>query len=167
MSLDRWVTHSPGETSAVGFSIARQLTRGDVVALIGDLGAGKTQCVRGIAEAFQCQPHVSSPTFVIMNRYDGVDAEGQELLLYHVDLYRLEEKDAILDLGLEEVMDSGGITVIEWAERMEWLLPARTWKVRCTLGPFENDRVLELTIPDHDVRSGDRSVFKSHRGAGQ
>ncbi len=165
MSRERWVTHSPEETAAVGSSIARRLERGDIVALIGELGAGKTQCVKGIASAFQCHPHVSSPTFVIMNRYDGVDAQGQELLLYHVDLYRLDDREAILDLGLEEIMGADGVTVIEWAERMEELLPARHWEIRCGFGDTENDRIIDVAVPDEAARAKSRSApHPSHPG---
>jgi len=144
MNSERWVTHSPEETVALGSAFARRLRRGDVVALIGDLGTGKTQLVKGIAEAFHAHPHVSSPTFVIMNRYDGVDGEGRELFLFHVDLYRIEGTDAILDLGLEEIMGGDGITLIEWADRMGHLLGPGCIEIRCALGSRENERVLDL-----------------------
>ena len=146
MTSGRWSTHSPQETLALGFELGKTLRRGDVVALMGDLGSGKTQYVKGIAQAFDAHPHVSSPTFVIMNRYDGHDAEGREIFLYHVDLYRIEGMEAILDLGLEEVMQSDGITLIEWANHMESLLPSRRTEVRCTFGSGESDRVIEVTV---------------------
>ena len=143
MNRERWVTHAPAETVALGAVLARRLHRGDVVAIIGELGSGKTQFVKGVAEAFHAHPHVSSPTFVIMNRYDGRDAEGRELFLYHVDLYRLEGPEAILDLGLEEVFAGDGITLIEWADRMGHLIPQRRFTVECSFGSEEEDRVID------------------------
>jgi tRNA threonylcarbamoyladenosine biosynthesis protein TsaE len=143
MNRERWVTHGPQETVALGASLARRLRRGDVVALIGELGSGKTQFVKGVAEAFGAHPHVSSPTFVIMNRYDGVDAEGRELFLFHVDLYRLGSPEAILDLGLEEIFAGDGITLIEWADRMGSLVPPQRITVECSFGVGEEDRVID------------------------
>lgn len=164
MTPERWVTHSPEETVALGSAVARQLRRGDVVALIGELGSGKTQLVKGVAEAYGAHPHVSSPTFVIMNRYDGRDGEGREIFLFHVDLYRVEGTEALLDLGLEEVFESGGITLIEWADRMGALLPARRIEIVCSHGSTEQERILEVrahgdgvAAPRAPAREEDRS----------
>ena len=153
MSRDRWTTHSPEETVALGSAIARRLHRNDVVALIGDLGSGKTQFVKGVAAAFHARPHVSSPTFVIMNRYDGHDDQGKEIFLYHVDLYRLQGAEAILDLGLEEVLDGDGITLIEWADRMGSLIPPRRIDIVCSFGHRDHDRVIELTSHEPSTRA--------------
>lgn len=163
MNRERWVTHSPEETVALGSTIARRLRRMDIVALIGDLGAGKTQFVKGVAEAFHARPHVSSPTFVIMNRYDGRDAENQEIFLFHVDLYRIEGTDALLDLGLEEVFEAGGITLIEWADRMGALLPPRRIDIICSHGSTEQERILELSVHEGDGVSRPASKGKEDR----
>jgi tRNA threonylcarbamoyladenosine biosynthesis protein TsaE len=145
MNRERWVTQTPEETLALGKRIAKHLRRGDVVALYGDLGSGKTQFVKGVAAGFRAHPHVSSPTFVIMNRYDGKNDLDEEIFLYHVDLYRVEGAEAILDLGLEEVMGADGVTLIEWAERMGPLLPERRFDVACFHGSREQERIFELT----------------------
>lgn len=163
MNRQRWVTHSPEETVALGRSIAQRLRRGDIVALIGELGSGKTQFVKGIAEAFRAHPHVSSPTFVIMNRYDGQDADGREIFLFHVDLYRIEGTDAVLDLGLEEVFDADGITLIEWADRMGTLLPPRRIEIICLHGTAEQERTLELSVYDGEGVSRPASAGKADR----
>lgn len=104
-------TESEQGTEAAGERLAESLAAGDVVLLYGDLGAGKTAFVRGLARGIGADPaDVSSPTFTIVQEYAG------RLPLYHVDLYRLEEKE-VDDLGLEELVLGDGIVAIEWAER--------------------------------------------------
>jgi tRNA threonylcarbamoyladenosine biosynthesis protein TsaE len=104
-------TESEQGTEAAGERLAGSLAAGDVVLLYGDLGAGKTAFVRGLARGLGADPgDVSSPTFTIVQEYAG------RLPLYHVDLYRLEEKE-VDDLGLEELVLGDGIVAIEWAER--------------------------------------------------
>ena len=105
-------TASEVETERAGEALARELTDGAIVFLYGDLGAGKTAFVRGMARGLGADPEdVSSPTFTIIQEYAGTNAP-----LYHVDLYRLEPPE-IVDLGLEDLLESGGIVAIEWAER--------------------------------------------------
>ena len=105
-------TSSEAETSAVGESLGRTLHAGDVVLLYGDLGAGKTAFVRGLARGMGANPEdVSSPTFTLVQEY-----AGPALTLFHVDLYRLEPAE-IDDLGLEDLVAGDGIVAIEWAER--------------------------------------------------
>lgn len=105
------VTNSEEETSAAGERLAAHLQPGDVVLLYGDLGAGKTAFVRGLARGLGASADdVSSPTFTIVQEYSG------RVPLYHVDLYRLEPKE-VDDLGLEELVAGDGVVAIEWAER--------------------------------------------------
>ena len=105
-------TASEPETSAVGESLGRTLRPGDVVLLYGDLGAGKTAFVRGLARGIGANPDdVSSPTFTLVQEY-----AGPALTLFHVDLYRLEPAE-IDDLGLEDLVSGEGVVAIEWAER--------------------------------------------------
>jgi tRNA threonylcarbamoyladenosine biosynthesis protein TsaE len=107
-------TDSETATSAVGESLARSLRPGDVVLLFGDLGAGKTAFVRGMARGAGANPDdVSSPTFTLVQEYAGTS-----LTLYHVDLYRLEPAE-IDDLGLEDLVAGDGVVAIEWAERWD------------------------------------------------
>ena len=106
-------TQSAIETSAVGRLLARSLSAGSIVLLSGDLGAGKTTFVRGLAEGLDVDPEdVSSPTFTLIQEY-----RGGRLPLHHVDLYRLRDVE-VEDLGLDELMDDGGVTVIEWPDRL-------------------------------------------------
>ena len=105
-------TRSPQETEALGERLGAGLQPGATILLYGDLGAGKTTLVRGIARGLGIDPaEVSSPTFVLVQEYKG------RLSLHHVDLYRLDSTAAD-DLGLEELTESGGVVVIEWAERL-------------------------------------------------
>ena len=106
-------THSQEETAAVGRDLASRLAAGSVLLLIGDLGAGKTALVRGLAEGLGVQPEdVSSPTFTLMQEY-----RGGRVPLIHVDLYRLNDPREIDDLGLEE-LGVNSVLAIEWAERL-------------------------------------------------
>ncbi len=106
------VTTSEDETMAAGAALAQRLSAGDVLLLHGELGAGKTAFVRGVAQGLGARvDDVSSPTFTLIQEYDS-----GRLTLYHVDLYRLEPAE-VDDLGLEELVESGGIVAIEWPDR--------------------------------------------------
>ena len=106
-------THSEAETAAAAAELARALTAGGIVLLSGDLGAGKTAFVRGLAQGLGASPDdVSSPTFTIVQEY-----RGGRLPLFHVDLYRLNDPREIEDLGLDEIA-AGGVLAIEWAEKL-------------------------------------------------
>ncbi|GJQ20381.1 MAG: hypothetical protein HBSIN02_07360 [Bacteroidia bacterium] len=125
-----------------------ELRRGDVVALYGDLGTGKTQFVKGLCEAFGVSENVSSPTFVLLHRYRGRDRSGRELFIHHLDLYRVGSPEEVLDLGYEELFFGDGLVVVEWAERLGPLLPPRRIDVHLTAGVGENDReiIIERVI---------------------
>ena len=107
------ISHSPAETESLGEAWGREAQSGLVIALSGDLGAGKTQLVKGIARGLGITKRVHSPTFTLVNVYTG-----GRLTLYHLDLYRLETPQQILSAGLEEYLKPDGLAVIEWAERM-------------------------------------------------
>ncbi len=139
-------THSENETRAFAASFARDLHRGDVVALTGELGSGKTQFVKGVCESFGVRELVTSPTFVILNRYAGRDARGEELLLYHLDLYRVRSLQEVYDIGFEELLYGSSIALIEWAGFLGDLLPARRFDVRLSLGKTENERKIEVFL---------------------
>ena len=113
------VTRSEAETSAVGRDLARSLAAGSVVLLSGDLGAGKTAFVRGLAIGLDIDPDtVSSPTFTLIQEY-----RGGRLPLHHVDLYRLRSIE-VDDLGLDELTLEGGVTAIEWPDRLPRAFPS-------------------------------------------
>ena|ERR1043166_7594303 len=108
-----FISHSPEETQALGEAWGRVAESGQVIGLTGDLGAGKTQLVKGFARGLGCPELVHSPSFNLVNIY----SRGR-LKLYHLDLYRLETFEQIIAAGLEDYLRPVGVTVIEWAERL-------------------------------------------------
>ena len=110
-------TNSEAETEALGERLAKCLHAGAVVALYGDLGAGKTAFVRGMARGLDIRESVSSPTFTIVNEYPGDPA------LFHFDMYRLKNAEELYGIGWEDYLDRNGICVTEWSERIEEALP--------------------------------------------
>ena len=108
-----FISHSPAETEALGEKFGRAASRGWVIALTGELGAGKTQLVKGLARGLGIAARVHSPTFTLVNEY-----AGGRLKLFHLDLYRLETREQIAAAGLEEFLQPDGVAVIEWAERI-------------------------------------------------
>ena len=108
-----FISHSPADTEALGEKFGRAAARGWVIALSGDLGAGKTQFVRGVARGLACAGRVHSPTFTLVNEYGG-----GRLKLFHLDLYRLETAEHILSAGVEEYLSPDGVSVVECAERI-------------------------------------------------
>jgi tRNA threonylcarbamoyladenosine biosynthesis protein TsaE len=106
------ISHSPAETESLGEAWGRATESGSVIGLSGDLGAGKTQLVKGLARGLGITARVHSPTFTLVNEYSG-----GRLRLFHLDLYRLETREQIVAAGLEEYLQPDGVAVIEWAER--------------------------------------------------
>jgi len=114
-------------SQAFGESWAKELTGGEIFALHGVLGAGKTQLVKGLARGLGFEGDVTSPTFTLIHEY-----RGGRLPLYHIDLYRIRSEKEAVDLGIEEYLPSDGVTVIEWPDRIPTLLPPQTrhWELQ-------------------------------------
>lgn len=119
MDIFETTTCTPEETESLGERLAAMLPSGAVVALYGDLATGKTCLTRGMARKFDGAGLVHSPTFTLVNEY------GQDRTLYHLDLYRLHCEEELLTLGYEDIIESEGICVIEWANHAAGLLPER------------------------------------------
>ena len=143
--IEAHTTTSTEGTISLAGTFAGNLRRGDVVALYGDLGSGKTQFVKGVCRTFKAHTSATSPSFVILNRYDGVDRSGNELLMYHFDLYRVKSITELYDLGYEEFLRGDGICLVEWAEMLGDLLPERRYDVRLSVGTDENERRIEIS----------------------
>lgn len=113
-----FISASPEDTFSAGAECARESQRGDVFALSGDLGAGKTQFVKGFVAGLGSDAEVTSPTFTLIHEYGG-----GRWPVYHFDFYRLDSPDAVLRLGFDDYLDGDGVCVIEWADRFRDLLP--------------------------------------------
>ena len=111
--MQTYITHSEAETEALGESFASKIADGTVIAMYGDLGAGKTAFVRGLARGMGLSCRVSSPTFTIVNEYEG------ERELIHFDMYRLGSSDELFDIGWEDYLSRGGVCAVEWSENVE------------------------------------------------
>jgi len=130
---------TPEDTRAVGDAVASLLRPGDAVALTGELGAGKTTFVRGAARGLGFEGNVASPTFTLVREYRG------RLPIYHVDVYRLERVQDVLDLGLDEMIADGGVLFVEWGDAVEGLLPDDHLLVELTVPGEAEERSLVLT----------------------
>lgn len=117
-----FISHSEAQTRRLGVRLGELLEPGDVIALQGELGSGKTCWVQGVGQGLQVGQHVTSPTFTLVNEYPG------RLMLYHIDLYRINQVAEALDLGVEDYLYGDGVCLIEWAERIVQVLPPdRLW----------------------------------------
>ena len=140
MSRRAFVTRSPEETRALGERLGAGLASGTVVACIGELGAGKTCFLQGLARGLGVTSDVTSPTFVLVNEYRG------RLPVHHVDAYRTSGLADLVDLGLLDLMGGDGVTLVEWADKAEPLLPADALMVRIR-GLGEEPRHIEVEEP--------------------
>ncbi|MEN6356042.1 MAG: tRNA (adenosine(37)-N6)-threonylcarbamoyltransferase complex ATPase subunit type 1 TsaE [Armatimonadota bacterium] len=135
-------TNSAEETMALGERLGKILCPGAVLALFGDLGAGKTTFTKGIARGLGLADDVHSPTFTLIHEHIGPTP------LYHVDLYRLESEAEVDSLGIEEYIYSEGITIIEWADRMRSMLPPERLDIELKMkGDNDREMIFETTSP--------------------
>ncbi len=137
---------SEEETIVIGGDFAQRLRIGDVVALYGDLGAGKTEFVKGICTFFAVEDIVTSPTFTIINQYTGTTPDGVPVKIYHVDLYRIETPEELAEVGFDDcVFAHDAIKLVEWSEKAEHLLPRAHYTVRITADPDDdNIRLIDI-----------------------
>ena len=116
----QFLSHSTQETEAIGEELAQKLRGGDVLAFTGSLGMGKTAFTRGLARGLGCRGRVTSPTFTIVNEYEG------RTPLFHFDMYRLGSSDELFDIGWDDYLARGGVCPVEWSERVSDALPEDT-----------------------------------------
>ncbi len=134
-----FITHSPDETRLLGQRLARVLEPGAVVAFTGDLGAGKTAFVSGMAKGLGIEERVTSPTFTIVNEY-----EGGRLPLFHFDMYRLGSADELFDIGWEDYLARDGVCAVEWTEHVTEAMEDDAIRVSIRRGEDDNSRVIEI-----------------------
>ena len=115
-----YLSHCAEETEKIGEALGRRLKGGSVVAYRGGLGMGKTAFTRGLARGLGCRGRVTSPTFTIVNEYPGTTP------LFHFDMYRLNDADALFDIGWEDYLERGGVCAVEWSENVDDAMPEDT-----------------------------------------
>ncbi|MCL2426905.1 MAG: tRNA (adenosine(37)-N6)-threonylcarbamoyltransferase complex ATPase subunit type 1 TsaE [Oscillospiraceae bacterium] len=134
------ITNSEAETIQEGYKLGRSLSKGAVVALYGDLGAGKTAFTRGVAAGLGIDASVSSPTFTIVNEYPG------KIPLFHFDMYRLNNESELFDIGWDDYLERGGVCIVEWSENVPGAFPPDTIVVHLKYID-ENTRQIEIDAP--------------------
>ncbi|MDH4223674.1 MAG: tRNA (adenosine(37)-N6)-threonylcarbamoyltransferase complex ATPase subunit type 1 TsaE [candidate division Zixibacteria bacterium] len=137
MFKDKIITRSPEETKKLGEKLAESFSPGEVVALFGPLGSGKTCLTQGICSGLEVKDFVVSPSFVLINEYEG------KFKVYHIDLFRLERLSEIINLGYEEYFFGEGICIIEWAEKAIKLLPEKRMEIYLKI-LSENERKITI-----------------------
>ena len=135
----QYVSNSEEETEALGVRLADELKAGAVIAFTGDLGAGKTAFTRGLARGLGVGGRVTSPTFTIVNEY-----EGTGLPLFHFDMYRLGSSDELFDIGWEDYLNRGGVCAVEWSENVSDALEEDAISVEICRGESDNQRIITI-----------------------
>lgn len=134
------------ETYKIGESIGSLVNSGDIICLIGDLGTGKTHLTKGIAKGLNIKDNITSPTFTIVNEYTG------RLKLYHFDVYRVNDPDEIAAIGFDEYIFSDGVSIIEWANYIEELIPPNKLTITIEKLPKLGDNYRKINIEYSDKR---------------
>lgn len=137
-NMRQFQTSSPEETELLGQKIGARLKGGEVLALFGGMGAGKTVLTRGIARGLGVAEGVSSPTFALVHEYDG------RLKIYHFDMFRVESWDDLYSTGFFDFLDSGAVLIVEWSENIENALPESAVRIRLAPGRTERERVISI-----------------------
>lgn len=140
LAMINTVTRSFGETVELGRKIGSILKPGDVICLSGDLGTGKTALTNGIAKALGIDSYITSPTFTLVNEYQG------KYPLYHFDVYRIADPDEMFDIGFEEYLNGEGIAIIEWGELIAQILPSDIIKVNIKKNLTSGLDVREISV---------------------
>lgn len=125
------------ETEQFGEKLAKRLNGNEIIALYGDLGAGKTALTRGICKGLDVKNSVSSPTYAIVNEYSG------KFTVYHFDMYRVKSIDDLYSTGYFDYIDNG-ILIIEWSENIDSILPENVIKINISYGKKENERIIQI-----------------------
>ncbi|HAK72638.1 MAG TPA: tRNA (adenosine(37)-N6)-threonylcarbamoyltransferase complex ATPase subunit type 1 TsaE [Sporomusaceae bacterium] len=132
------VSTAPEQSFSFGRQLGQLLQEGSVLCLIGDLGAGKTLLVQGIAQGLGLNEEITSPTFTVMNVYEGT------IPVYHFDLYRLESPEQLVDIGFDEYTNAGGIAIIEWPDKFPGFMPDSYLRIEL-IKTGDNDRLIKVS----------------------
>ena len=134
----KYASNSEAETQKIGYELAKELQKGDVIAFFGDLGAGKTAFTKGVCSYFGIED-VNSPTFTIVNEYCG------DMPIYHFDAYRIDSQSWI-DGGFDEYLYNEGVCIIEWAENLDHILPENTFKITIKRDLSKGDNYRDIEV---------------------
>lgn len=135
-----YYSNSPEDTTGIAREFAKKLVPGDVICMRGDLGVGKTAFVQGLSKELGIEEYLSSPTFTIVNCYEG------KMPLYHFDVYRIADPDEMYEIGYEELVYGDGISVIEWAENIEEILPETRYEISIKKDYEKGENYREILI---------------------
>lgn len=134
-------SNSPKETENIAKAFSKELKSGDVICLNGDLGTGKTAFVQGLVKALGYDEPISSPTFTIVNCY-----EGKNFPIYHFDVYRIEDSDEMYEIGYEEYVYGDGLTLIEWSEKISDILPSNRYEITIKKNYDKHEDFREINV---------------------
>ena len=135
-----YISNSPQETEKIAQEFAKELTGGEVIAFIGNLGMGKTCFTRGLAKGLGINEPITSPTFTIVNEYYG------KFTLYHFDVYRIDDPDEMYEIGYDEYIDGDGVCVIEWPQLIDEILPEKRYNIHISKNYDEHDDYRKIII---------------------
>jgi tRNA threonylcarbamoyladenosine biosynthesis protein TsaE len=135
--MQKFHSLSDSDTKAIAERIAKSLSPGTTVCLFGEMGVGKTVFTNGLCRALGVTDYVSSPTFTVVNEYDGADFP-----VYHFDMYRIEDEDELIEIGFEEYLSSGGVCIIEWPENIKNSLPSERVDIEILRGNDFSERTI-------------------------
>lgn len=128
---------SAGDTEKIAAEFAKTLSPNSVICLYGEMGVGKTVFTNGLCRALGISEYVTSPTFTVVNEYDGADFP-----IYHFDMYRIENEDELIEIGFDEYLNSGGICIIEWPENIPYSLPENRINIKILRDSFEERTII-------------------------
>ena len=143
----KYISNSYEDTLNIASSFAKTLSAGDVLCMYGDLGVGKTAFVQGLARGLNIDEPITSPTFTIVNEYEGT------LPLYHFDVYRISDSDEMYEVGFDDYVYGEGVSVIEWCELIEDILPEKRYVIKITKDLSKGDGYREIEIEEKDNES--------------
>ena len=152
---ESYTSHNEEETFELGRRFGARLRAGDVVALYGDLGAGKTEFIKGVCEYFSVQEIVSSPTFTIMNQYFGETPTGEDISIFHIDLYRIKGNNELEQIGFDDCVHTrDAIKLVEWPEKGESHLPWARYAVHIHFDEDDDSkRTIEIQFVQDEVHA--------------
>jgi tRNA threonylcarbamoyladenosine biosynthesis protein TsaE len=140
MNEETFITNSEKQTAKLGYRFAERLKPGDIVALYGNLGSGKTEFIKGVCQYFEVEEMVTSPTFTIINQYTGMKGE-EEIPIYHVDLYRIKDRKDLEEIGFRDcILSNNAIKLVEWAEKANGDFPDSSYLISIDYDPVDENK---------------------------